>query len=507
MSKNEKDIYTLKKDLNNVNNDKVSSEDSDEEDITENSIPEAKNNILKAFDERCNQNKEELKQTATIQQKKEEIYKVAKRLKLDIKNLDLAINEIVKKQHNDYLNTFSSFMDSIRKDLTQKLEEMEKQAEEKKKANDIRLIKCERDFFRLEAVRLNGICKSFKEKIDELSFRNKLMNDELNTLKTKWKESENINKQLLFELESNIQNHKEMEEELNLTRSMLNKKNNKNAKINSNNSNINESKNNNNYENQEGNNNNNYMDIEKKDAEVGTMDDMDKKNKEIFQLNEKLRRYKSEAKIYKDKAHKALAELNKVYLEKNKLENIFNDCVNQTKKLIYNRKLKENKSYKIKNKTGLGKYDCKINITTKFEEFLPGDKQSTLENFLFNEEVFNFVKDAIFKHPPGNNKKNENAKKVLSDYNFYDPDWKMKEIIENASSDLPKNDNFLPLMSVGNKKNTFNISHKENEMRLQSKDKINNQFYRTGKINIMNPFILKRQQIGTTSKLTMNLQV
>ena len=83
-----------------------------------------------------------------------------------------------------------------------------------------------------------------------------------------------------------------------------------------------------------------------------------------------------------------MAELNKVYLEKNKLENIFNDCVNQTKKLIYNRKLKDNKSYKIKNKTGLGKYDCKINITTKFEEFLPGDKQSTLENFLFNEEVF-----------------------------------------------------------------------------------------------------------------------
>ena len=260
MSKSEKDNY-------NINNDKDSSEDSDDEDLSEQSIPEAKNNILKAFDERCNQNKEELKQTATIQQKKEEIYKIAKRLKLDIKNLDLAINEIVKKQHNDYLNTFSSFMDSIRKDLTQKLEEMEKQAEEKKKANDIRLIKCERDFFRLEAVRLNGICKSFKEKIDELSFRNKLMNDELNTLKTKWKESENINKQLLFELESNIQNHKEMEEELNMTKSILNKKN-KNFKINANNSNLTGSKN---FENQEGNKSNksmNYTETEKKKLKV-----------------------------------------------------------------------------------------------------------------------------------------------------------------------------------------------------------------------------------------------
>ena len=246
------------KDIVNKNN--ISYDVSNEDEESEENIGETKNKILKALDERINQNKEELKQSSTIQQKKEEIFKIAKGLKLDIKNLDFAINEIVKKQHNDYLNTFSSFMDSIRKELTQKLEDMEKQAEEKKKANDIRLIKCERDFFRLEAVRLNGICKSFKEKIDELSFRNKLLSDELNTLKIKWKESENINKQLLFELESNIQNHKEMEEELNMTKTMLNKKN--NIKININNSNLTESKNFI-YENQEG--SKNYMKTEGKE--------------------------------------------------------------------------------------------------------------------------------------------------------------------------------------------------------------------------------------------------
>ena len=493
------------KDIIKINGNDISSDISDEDDEeSQQSFGEAKNKILKAFDDRIKQNKEELKQSTTIQQKKEEIFKIAKGLKLDIKNLDVAIGEIVKKHHNDYLNTFSSFMDSIRKELTQKLEEMEKQAEEKKKANDIRLIKCERDFFRLEAVRLNGICKSFKEKIDELSFRNKLLSDELNTLKIKWKESENINKQLLFELESNIQNHKEMEEELNMTKTMLNKKNN-NIKVNINNSDLIESKNFT-YENQEGSKMNNYIETEGKEGEGGEGGDSGKKFKEINQLNEKLRRYKTEAKIYKEKANKALSELNKIYLEKNKLENIFKDCVNTTKKIIYNRKLKENKSYKIKNKTGLGKYDYKINLTTKYEDFLPGDKQSTLENFLFNEEVYDLVKDAIFKHPPGSSKKNENAKKLMSDYNFYDPDWKMKEIIENASSDLPKNDTFLPLMSVGNKmkNNTFN---KDNEFKIQNKDKINNQFYKTGKISIMNPFIIKKQQLGTSSKLTMNLQV
>ena len=485
-----------KNDINIRMNKNLSSSlsDEEEEEESENNIADQKNKILKAFDDRIKQNKEELKQTAIIQQKKEEIFKTAKDLKLDIKNLDLAINEIVKKQHNDYLNTFSTFMDSIRKDLTQKLEEMERQAEEKKKENDIRLIKCERDFFRLEAVRLNGICKSFKEKIDELSFRNKLLSDELNTLKIKWKESENINKQLLFELESNIQNHKEMEEELNMTKSMLNKKNNK--IINVNNSNLTESKNN-----FEGSKSNNFMDIEGKETEGGVGDDS-KKAKKITELEEKIKRYKSEAKINKKKSDKFLAELSKTYLGRNKLENIFNDCVKATKKIIYNRKLKDTKSYKIKNKTGLGKYDYKVNLTTKYEDFLPGDKQSTLENFLFNEEVYNFVKDAIFKHPPGNVKKTDSLSNIKNEYNFYEADWKIKEIIENASSDLPKNETFLPLMSMGNQtKNNTN-------MKFHSKDKEKfNQFYKTGKITVKNPLVVKNHQIGTSSKLAMNLKI
>ena len=74
-------------------------------------------------------------------------------------------------------------MDSVRKELTEKLEEMEKLAEIKKTANDIRLIKTERDFFRAEAIRLNSICKSFKNKIEQLTFNGKLLTDELNSLK------------------------------------------------------------------------------------------------------------------------------------------------------------------------------------------------------------------------------------------------------------------------------------------------------------------------------------
>ena len=71
-------------------------------------------------------------------------------------------------------------MDLIRKELNQKLEQMEKITEEKNKANDIRVIKYERDFFRSEAVRLNVICKSFEEKKDEITFNNKLLTNKLN---------------------------------------------------------------------------------------------------------------------------------------------------------------------------------------------------------------------------------------------------------------------------------------------------------------------------------------
>ena len=481
MTKNEE---VLKNDLNIRMNSNYSSSFSEEgeEEESENNIAGQKNKLLKIIDDRIKQNKEQLKQTAIIQQKKEEIFKTAKDLKLDIKNLDLAINEIVKKQHNDYMNTFSNFMDSIRKDLTQKLEEMERQAEEKKKENDIRLIKCERDFFRLEAVRLNGICKSFKEKIDELSFKNKLLSDELNTLKIKWKESENINKQLLFELESNVQNHKEMEEELNKTKTLLNKQN--NMKVNINNSNLTESRT------QEGNKTYNLEEIEKgrKKGEDSAI-----KIKKINELYEKVKRYKSEGKFFREKWQKDSAELNKKYLERNKFENIFNDCVKETKKLIYNRKLKDHKSYKIKNKTGLGKYDYKVNFTTKYDEFLPGDKQSTLENFLFNEEVYNLVKDAIFKHPGRNNKKFDKAK-----FNLSEQDWKMQEIMQNASSDFTKNDMFLPLMSVGNQK--------DNNMKSQSKEQ--SKLYKTGRINIKNPLLTKNPHLlGTSTKFSMNLQI
>ena len=152
---------------------KLDMSDSVEED--EINFAEMKKNFLKSFDENVNQNKEKIKQMTSIFQRMDEIFKKAKNINGDIKNVEQLTQIILEKQHKEYINTFISFMDSVRKELLTKLEEMEKLTETKKKANDIRIIKCERDFFRAEAVRLNSICNSFKETIDDLVLTSKLL--------------------------------------------------------------------------------------------------------------------------------------------------------------------------------------------------------------------------------------------------------------------------------------------------------------------------------------------
>ena len=452
---------------NSINNNHIETESFDDNGID---FSEVKNNFLKAFDE----NKEKIKQKTPIFQKMDEIFKMAKDINGDIKNLEQATQVILEKQHRDYINTFITFMDSIRKELTQKLEEMEKLTEEKKKANDIRVIKCERDFFRSEAIRLNGICKSFKEKIDELTFNNKLLTDELNSLKIKWKESENINKQLLFELESNIQSHKDLEQKFNLTKDLINSQ-----KFNPNISLINQNNQNQNIEN--------------------LSEEEFQKIQDINSLEEQLRRSKTELKREKERANKALVSLNKIYLERNKYEGIFQNCVEETKKIIFNRRVKENKGFKIRNRTGIGKYDYKVNLSTKFEDFLPSDKLNTLENFIFNEEVFNLVKEAIFSKPKKKGKIVENSKNLLSSFKYFDPDWKMKEIVENANEGL---ENVMPVMPIIHQGRNNSVNEKPKSL-IYSKGGGGSQFYRTGRMSLNT----KNAGFGSTTKLSMDMHI
>ena len=245
----------------------------------------------------------------------------------NVSQLENTIKAILDKQYDEYVKTFEQFMDSVRKELREKIEAMELEEKKRQKMNDIRIIKCERDFFRLEAIRLNGLCKDMSTKIEEMAFRMKLLTNELNTMTTKWKESENVNKQLLVELESNIQSMKDIEKENN----ELKEKMTKISIDNMNSHNTNEE----NYNNSKSDNDSNYESI---------------KREKLLYIIEKL---KVDLKKERMRNHKTLSEFNKMILDKNKLETIFSDCVEEVRKDIFNRKLKDkiNDNRKSKNNT------------------------------------------------------------------------------------------------------------------------------------------------------------
>ena len=450
------------------NQEKINNNLDDSDSLEENEInfAEMKKNFLKSFDENVNQNKEKIKQMSSIFQRMDDIFKKARNINGDIKNLEQLTQSILEKQHKEYINTFISFMDSVRKELTTKLEEMEKLTEMKKKANDIRIIKTERDFFRAEAVRLNGICKSFKEKIDELTFNGKLLTDELNSLKIKWKESENINKQLLFELESNIQTQKELEQKFNETQSILNEQK-----------------------------------MIQKNKETENINIYERQSK-YDNIEEQLIKTRMELKKEKERANKALSNLNKIYLEKNKYEGIFQNCVEETKKIIYNRRVRENKGFRIKNRTGIGKYDTKVNYSTKFETFLPTDKLNTLENFLFNEEVFNMVKEIIFSKPKRKTKNVENTKNIINSFKYFEPDWKMKEIVENAND---TGDNILPKMPLINQGRSNSVLNNNTNINV-NKSSGNTVFNQSNHRRVFNIVGKNGPYFGSTSRLSVDLK-
>ena len=339
--------------------------------------------ILKTFDDKYSQDKARLEEIA-IQKQKEQIFKLEKELKIDIENLSDIIQKIFDKVRRDYVSTFTTFMDTVRKDLKLKLEQMEKIEEEKRKINDIRLIKCERDYFRQESIRMNNLCKNLKTKIDDMTLRMKILSDEVNNVTIKWKDSEIANKQLVLELEKNIENHKELENEMIQMKDLLQKEN---------------------FE-----NNNN-----EKSFLNSTREDDDYSKEKLIYMVEKLR---ADLKKEKIKNSKTLGELNKILLEKNKLENIFIDCVEETRKNIFNRRLNDNLIYNNKKKV-LDSYK-NININSKYDSFLPSDKKAILENFVFNDEVSNIIRETIFNKPKKDKEISDMNKKMMDKINLGD---------------------------------------------------------------------------------------
>ena len=252
--------------------------------------------------------------------------------------------------------------------------------------------------------------------------------------------------------------------------------------------------------------NNNFLEGEKTDTNSTQAFDNERKNQEIFLLNEQMRRLRYELKKEKERSHMALGELNKIYLERNKLENIFIDCVEETRKIIFNRKIKENNGgYKIKQRVGAGKYDYKMNLKTKYESFLPSDKQSILENFVFNDEVSNIIRDAIFTRPKKEKERLENTKNIIKNLNLYEQNNRgrtnsiKKHLISGSKKELSGkviDKRFSEAMKeIGNNPqkgiNQGNIGN-------------GNQFYNIGRMTMSN---FKDHQFGHSSKITVPMQI
>ena len=308
------------------------------------------NKLLKTFDDHMSKTKEKLEQNI---QEKGNIDKLEKELRDDIDNLSNLMNSIIIRHHKDYVSSFTNFMNIVRKDLQMKLEQMEKVEEERRRKNNINIITCERDYFRMESIRMYDLCKKLQEQLNDVTIKMNLLKDEVIILQNKWKDSQNEKRQIVIDLEKNSLTAKELEKSINQLREIVNKEQ---KKI------INEK-------------------IEKKDDKEQLINLIDK--------------YKKELEKEKIKNNKVLNELVQMKQERNKLENIFIDCVEETRKMIFNRRLK--KSFERKNsRNKLGDSEINRSLNFDYNNFLMVDKKQIIEDFILNDDVNSFIKEVMF---------------------------------------------------------------------------------------------------------------
>ena len=374
---------------------------SDKDNIDDLNKNQFSNLILKTFDENIIKVKEKIEQNIP---EKDNLDKLEKELKGDIENLSNIINSIIIKHHKDYISSFTNFMNIVRKDLQMKLEQMEKMEEERRKINNINIIKCERDYFRMESIRMHKLCKQLKEQLNDITIKMDLLKDEIILIKNKWKDSQNEKRHIVFDIEKNNLITKELENSINNLREILYQEQNK--------------------------------------IEIGKIEKKEEKE-QLFNLLDK---YKKDLQKEKIKSNKAIVELVKIKQERNKLENIFIDCVEETRKNIFNRRLRQKSFEKIKNNLNSFSNDNNrtYNININYSNFLAADKKKIIENFILNDDVSNYIRDVMFIK---NNKVNNLNIQNMSENKININQVKLPSIIENNNSKIKKSESTKELIN------------------------------------------------------------
>lgn len=338
----------------------------------------------------------------------------------------------------EHLNNFDKEIKNIRNEFSEKERKSKEEYINKKKHENIHLLTSEKDFFKDESIRLNGLCKALSEKNEELFKENKLYKIELEGVCVKWKESEKINKQLLIELEKVIELNQELENKL----ALINNKNLDNDMY-KNKEDIKEKEIENSIEEisndiVSNSNCNNKEDIFK--SHINYLNDLknnDYNEKAKTKSIETILKLKEYNKKLKSKYTKAINDLNKNIQNKSELENYLKNCFmsvsndimkrsniqlnNKNKNINNNSKVKLpsiNKNYKDltisinkntltnvelsnKNINNNAKHISNTNISDYnkiiFDKFTTKDKESVLIKFLFNTDVVNLLQELIFK--------------------------------------------------------------------------------------------------------------
>lgn len=276
-------------------------------------------------------------------------------------------------------------MDEVRNEILEKVNQYKSKEKERRKHENIHLITSEKDFFKDEAVRLNLICRAMSLKNEEFLKENKILSTEVDNLSKKWKESENINKQLLIELERNIDKNIENEKKIDQLYKEINKISNSLLPHQNKNEDV--------YLNKEIDDIYN-SDIEKLDVnieEYNTFKEKCIKIVENVKLNQKKERLKY-TNMIKDLTLKVKERTNlEIYLK-----DCFINVSSEIQKRKYNKESKEGKDLK---EIKPIKFE---NIN--FKSFSSLDKEKLLNNFLLNDQVIALIQDAIFN----NNKQSMN---------------------------------------------------------------------------------------------------
>jgi hypothetical protein len=351
------------------------------------------------------------------------------------------------------MTSFNGFMEDVRDELLEKINQLKKQEKEKLKNENIHRITTERDFYKQEAIRLNLICKELNTNNEKLVNENRFLKIDNKNFNNKWREAEKINKHLLIELEKNIERLEEQHainnniyntnQQLlkkdtmtknNITNQMVNEtpenefqQDKNNLRVDNNYQNIHSLLNSNRYTNKENNNNNKnefentginfnntnneFNNTKKNDNmfnyNVDYPNDSEYKVKVLSQINKKLF-------LEKKKYFKYVKQLTHNNFDKNRLEKTFSDCVEAVKKDIIRRKnsqfpiVNNNKkmgSSNLDNQKFLREYLpetlekelTKISSNNENDNnFLLKDKYQLLENFLLNDDIINFIKKSVF---------------------------------------------------------------------------------------------------------------